>query len=110
MKTKLAMIAVIMAIGAWLAVGDSPRVRSTEQRVAELEQIVANQSQQLTAQQQQIERFSPLADVMDVFIWFDGTKIVRINNADLWLPNGWAQFDGLTVTGDIYCLGSFIQR
>ena len=55
---KLSLIAVAMIAATWLAVGDSPRVRSMEQRVSELEQIVVLQSQQLAAQQGQLENIN----------------------------------------------------
>ena len=51
MKMKLSLIVVAMIAATWLAVGDSPRVRSMEQRVSELEQIVVAQQSQIEALQ-----------------------------------------------------------
>lgn len=58
MKTKLAVVGLAMALGAWMATANSPTVRSLEQRVSELEQIVASQSHQLIAQQQQLDNLN----------------------------------------------------
>lgn len=47
MKTKLAVIGLAMALGAWMATANSPTVRSLEQRMADLEKIVVSQQAQI---------------------------------------------------------------
>lgn len=101
MKTKLAVIGLAMALGAWMAIANSPTVRSLEQRVSELEQMVGQLNQVVASQQQEIERFAPLADEMEIKIWDDGTKDVVVN-CNMWIHGGTQSDKWFTCGGNIY--------
>lgn len=58
MKTKLAVIVLVMAVVGWLARGDSPRVQTTQEDVAILKQAVAQLSKTVASQQTQIDQLS----------------------------------------------------
>ena len=116
MKMKLSLIVVAMIAATWLAVGDSPRVRSMEQRVSELEQIVVAQQSQMVAlnnqvasQQWEIDRFAPLADEMEVITMSDGHKIVAFPEAELWVSGPMSQMVDLVIIGNLYHYGSIVQ-
>ena len=106
---KLSLIVVAMIAATWLAVGDSPRVRSMEQRVSELEQIVVLQSQQLAAQQSEIDRFAPLADVMEVYTSPAGWKTLYVN-MDTVFEGGLQANKWLSVIGNLYLFGEFVDN
>ena len=117
MKMKLSLIVVAMIAATWLAVGDSPRVRSMEQRVSELEQIVvAQQSQmeglnnQVSSQQWEIDRFAPLADLMEVVTWSDGSKSIKVTSGGFWIAGGNLQAENLLAVGNIYLFGEIIHN
>ena len=113
---KLSLIVVAMIAATWLAVGDSPRVRSMEQRVSELEQIVVAQQSQMVAlnnqvasQQWEIDRFAPLANEMEVITMSDGQKAVTFPEATLLVGGHMSQIEDLVIIGNLYHYGSIVQ-
>lgn len=109
MKTKLTMIGLVLAIGGWMAIGDSPRARSLEQRVTDLEQLVVMQSQRLDAQQAQLDRVLPLADEIEITTTSSGWRWVDIPRASLWIGQGIVQADNVVATHNLYYIDDLID-